>query len=479
MRRDPLTRLAMALAVALPGAAQAQQLVIKPGVDVRATATTNASLANQPARKDLVVNVSPEVGVSYGGARSRIDGRLRVDNVHYSRNSQPDQTLPSGELVLRSDLVDQWGGLEASVETRQVASPLDQSANPNSYTTTKALVAPFIEHAFDANTKLKAQFEKSVIKSSETTQNQSAIPDLHASQHVVRLERQPVPVGASLEWTAQDSEAATTGLQPSKYTYKENAARAGMSYALNDQLHAGLILGRESIHQEAEEQSDTIRGITLGWHPNERAALNARVERRFFGTGWKVDWNHRRPLFNWGFSSERTSSTYASSVGRVPANLATNPPGTTTNLDPAFSLAASLRQTFQGRVVFVGQRHTMTLAGGLDKAAPLPLNNAQAIGSTTQERYVEALFSRRLTPLMSLNTSVRWTRSNVDGTSAATSPINIQTGQVRSLLWRGDINARLSPHATATFGLRHRDASGSQPYADDESAMYVGLGYRY
>jgi len=477
MRREPLTRLAMALAVALPGA-HAQQLVIKPAVDVRATATTNASQANQPARKDLVLNVSPEVSVLYGGARSRIDGRLRVDNVHYSRNSQPDQTLPSGELVFRSDLVDQWGGLEASVETRQVASPLDQSTTPNSYTTTKALVAPFIEHAFDANTKLKAQFEKSLIKSTETTQNQSAIPDLHASQHLVRLERQPVPVGASLEWTAQDSEAATTGLQPSKYTYKENAARAGISYALSDQWHAGLVLGRESIRQEAESQSDTIRGITLGWHPNERATLNARVERRFFGTGWKVDWNHRRPLFNWGFSSERTSSTYASSVGRVPANLGVNPTGIS-NLDPAFSLAASLRQTFQGRVVFMGQRHTVTLAGGLDKAEPLPLNNAQAIGSTTQERYVEAQFNRRLTPLMSLNTSVRWTRSNVDGTSAATSPVIAQTGQVRSILWRGDINARLSPQATATFGLRHRDSSGSQPFADDESAMYVGLGYRY
>lgn len=456
--------------------AQAQQLVIKPGVDVLATATTNASEVGRPARKDLVLNVSPDLAVSYGGTRTRIDGRIKVDNLHYTRDSQPDRTLPSGELILHSNLVDQWGGLETSVQTRQVASPLDQSAIPNSYTTTKALIAPFIQHSFDANTDLQARFEKSIIKSDEVTRNQAPIPDLRASQYTMKLERQPVPVGASLEWTSQDSEAATTDLLPTKYTYRENAARAGVSYALSDQWHGGLILGRESIHQESERQSETIRGITLAWHPNERAALDTRVEKRFFGTGWKVDWSHRRPLFNWGFTSERTASTYSSSVGRATLPTLDAPVNA---LNPAFSLAASLRQTFQGRMVFMGQRNTLTFRGGLDKADPLPLGNAQPIGSHTQERYVEAEFNRRLTPLTTLNTSVRWTHATVDDTGLLNLPITAQTGENRSVLWRGDINTRLSPQATATIGLRHQNSSGSLLYANDESAMYVGLGYRY
>lgn len=475
MRREPLALLASAMAALWPGAVHAQQLTIKPGVEMTATATTNASETNQAPRKDLVISVSPEVSIAYGGARSRIDGRLKVENIHYARDSQPDRTLPSGELILRSNLVDQWGGLEASVQTRQVASPLDLSAIPDSYTTTKASIAPFIERSFDANTKLKAQFERSVIKSTEVTQSQASIPDLYASQHIVRLERQPVPIGASLEWTAQDTQ--TSGTPPSTYTYQENATRGGVSYALNEQVHVGLILGRESIRQATDRQSDTIRGITLAWHPNERAALNSKVERRFFGTGWKVDWNHRRPLFNWGFTSERTSSTYAASLGR--ATLPTND-GSPSAIDPAFSLAASLRQTFQGRMVFLGQRNTLTLAGGMEKAEPLPLGTAQPIiGDDTRERYVEALFSRRLTPLTSVNTSLRWTRSNVDSTANLAAPIATPTGQTRSILWRGDISTRLSPYATATFGLRHRAAKGTQLYANDESAMYVGLGYRY
>ena len=464
-------------ALLLVSSAHGQQLVIKSGVDITATATTNASQVNQAPRKDLVFNVSPDVSISYGGTRSRIDGRLKVDNLHYTRNSQTGRTLPSGELILHSDLVDQWGGLEASVQTRQVASPLDQSAIPSSYTTTKALIAPFIDHSFDSNTKLKAQFEKSIIKSSEVTQSQAPIPDLRASQYSVRLERQPVPVGTSLEWTAQDSEATTTNLLHRKYTYKENAVRGGLSYALNDQLHAGVILGRESIRQEAEEQSDAIRGITLDWHPSERAALNTRVERRFFGTGWKVDWNHRLPLFNWGFTSERTSSTYASSVGRpvLPTN-----DGQPATIAPSFSLAASLRQTFQGRMVFMGQRQSITLAGGMDKVASLPLgNNSLTSGTTTQERYVEALFNRRLTPLTSLNTSIRWTRSSVDSVGTLVNPSIAQTGESSSVLWRGDFITKLSPQATATVGLRHQNSSGSQLYANDESAMYVGLGYHY
>ena len=505
MRREPCAILALMLCAWLPHA-QGQKLDLKPGINVTATATTNAQAAGDGSRKDLVISTSPELSGSYEGARSRVDGRLRVSNVHYVRDSQPDQTLPDGELALKSVLVDQWGGLNASVQASQTPATVltRQSTVPGAtdgYTTTLARFIPYIRHSFDADIQLDAQLERSFVQSSRNTSSVgSPREDLQFTRHAVRLERRPVPVGTSLEWT---------GLRAS--ALQENTVRAGASYALTEGLYPGLILGRDSIHAPRpgqpgtqDQQSGTIRGITLAWRPNERATLESRLERRVFGTGWKVDWNHRTPFFAWNIFSEREASTYASSLGS-PSNqtlrglldrmLTTNNPDVRSRselvdktiaqrglndqmpplLDP-YSLTPTLRQTLQGRLVMMGQRNTVSLAAGMNKTESLALNDLPPIGDQSLERYVDANFNRRLTPITSLNAGVRWRHSTLTSNVTPNS-----TGRLRSLTWRGDISTRLSPQATATFGLRHQTSSGTQLNinTNDESAMYVGVGYRY
>jgi hypothetical protein len=53
------------------------------------------------------------------------------------------------------------------------------------------------------------------------------------------------------------------------------------------------------------------------------------------------------------------------------------------------------------------------------------------------------------------------------------------SGRSRNLVWRSAINTKVSPQTTATIGLRHQTTEGNQANASDESAMFVGLGYRY
>ncbi|RZI86282.1 MAG: TIGR03016 family PEP-CTERM system-associated outer membrane protein [Rubrivivax sp.] len=524
MRREPCAIVVAVLGGLLPGA-HAQKLEIKPALNVLATATTNASDTGSTPSKDLVISTSPELSVSYTGARARIEGQIKVDHVHFTRNKNddhPDRTLPSGGLLVHTDLVEQWGGLDASVQTRQTPATLltRQSATPgvtDSYTTTLARIAPFIEHAFSANTRLAARFERSVIQSDEATPGLAQRPDSHLSRHVARLERQPVPLGASLEWSYQDTQDG--GLAES--TLKDNAVRGSVSYAVNEQVHAGLILGRETVRVPQAQQSDTIRGANLVWRPNERATLDATVERRFFGTGWKVDWNHRMKSLVWGIASERDASTYASSLsspfgfglGAPSGTGSVNPigsstgsssgtsagsgtgtatggtglggfpsagaPGATTSpvaAQSVYSLSASLRQALQGRLVIMGLRNTLTFAGGVNKTGPLPLRNVLNPGANTdqtQERYLDTEFNRRLSPNTTLSAGVRWGLTNV------VSPTSTNNGRSRNVMWRSAINTRLSPMATATVGLRHQTTQGNQTNASDESALYVGLGYRY
>jgi len=508
MRRDPVALVAAVLGGLLSGA-HAQKLDIKPGLDVLATATTNASdNASQP-RKDLVISVVPQLNVGYQGPRVRVDGQLRVEQVHFVRDSQPDQTLPSGHLALHTDLVEQWGGLDAAVQTSQTPANLlarssETPGTTESYTTTRASIAPFIAHAFDANTHWKARLEESLTKSSEATPGLAKRPDLRLSSYSTRLERRPTPLGASLEWGLQETQVSG---QPEP-ALRENSVRGGVSYALNEQVQLGLIAGRESIHVLLAQQSETIRGLNLLWRPNERATLDATAEHRFFGTGWKVDWSHRMPFLAWNLVSERDASTYASALGTLGAGqslrgmldgmLTTYNPdnkaradlvdktlaqrGLTDQLASAqdiYSLQASLRQSLLGRFVIMGQRNTVTFSAGVNKTAPLPLDtaivNPAQNADHTQERYLDALFSRRLTPFTTFNAGARWGLSNV------TSTLNPGTsGRSRTLIWRSALNTRLSNETTATIGLRHQTTEGrNQTTTGDESAMFVGLGYRY
>ncbi len=123
----------------------------------------------------------------------------------------------------------------------------------------------------------------------------------------------------------------------------------------------------------------------------------------------------------------------------------------------------------------MGQRNTVSFAAGLNKNDPLALGLSPIVGDHTLERYVEADFSRRLTPLTSLGAGVRYS------TQSQTSPTSNLNGHVRTTTWHGDISTRLSPRTTATFGLRSQNSEGDLPNANanDESAMFVGLGYRY
>jgi uncharacterized protein (PEP-CTERM system associated) len=485
MRREH-SALAVAVLSGLLSSAHGQKLDIKPGVDVLATATTNASNNASAPRKDLVINVTPELSLSYVGARSRIDSLIRVDNVHFVRNSQPDQTLPSGHLALHSDLIDQWGGLDTSVQTSQTPASLlarqsDTKGVADSYTTTQARIAPFISHAFDANTELKARLERSVTQSSEITATQAKRPDLQQAWYSAHLERQPLPLGAWVDWAYEDRhEDQPLPGQPDEWQ-KKNAVRTGVSYALNEQVRVGLTLGRESFKVPGFEQQETIRGGTLIWRPNERATLNTTVEHRFFGTGWKLDWTHRRPQFVWSVISQRDASTYTQPPGTLRGNLneATNngplPNGPATQAVPDPYLTASLQQTLQGRFVLMGRRNTLTMSGGVNKTGPLNVgaaNSAALNNDQTLERFVDAQFNRRLTPFTDLNAGVRW------GTSSVVSTVN-PSGRSRNLVWRSAINTKVSPQTTATIGLRHQTTEGNQANASDESAMFVGLGYRY
>ncbi len=461
--------------------AHAQNVEIKPAINILFEATTNGqgTLGADP-RKDLIITTSPELDVHVRGVRSNLDAHLRVDDIRYVRNSQSDQTLPSGNVTLHSALLDQWGGMDASIVASQTKASLfsQTSSTSDSYTTTQARLSPYLDHAFDANTTLKARLTRSVTHSTEVSPTLTLRPNRYLDEHSLRLERRPIPLGASVEWHHEDARDA--GQSTSLFT--QSIARSALMYAVNDQVQAGVLLGRESIEvPQQARHSDTVRGVRLGLRPNERATLDADMEHRFYGAAWKLDLQHRMPFMAWQLQSKREPSTYAPLLAQDICTPSESPIECALKREQrtasaVYPLSAKLLQTTFLRMVLMGKRNTLTLTGGVTNTEPLPLPGI-TVGpgegdNLTSERYAEAEFSRRMTPQTSLTTGVRWSRNAatlVDGSVLATQELTV----------RGALNSKLSPYTTATMGVRHQHTQSSQFNASDESTMFVGLGYRY
>lgn len=178
-------------------------------VDVQAYATQST---NPPAgttkSKELILTATPSFKVFSKGANTQIDGQWQWSAVNYVRDSQPDRILPSGALNLRTLAGRSGVGLDASVAATQVKStPLGrQSDTPttlDSYTDTTYRLSPFFDKELDNLTRASVRIDRSLLHSSQVDTNLVARPDSHVRNDVVKLDRQPAPLGYGLEWHQQ------------------------------------------------------------------------------------------------------------------------------------------------------------------------------------------------------------------------------------------------------------------------------------
>jgi len=139
--------------------------------------------------------------------------------------------------------------------------------------------------------------------------------DARFQRNVMRLARDPVPMGFVVEATADETrypDRPDAGLSL-------DAARVSVNYLLDAQLVVGLIAGRERSAFSFTDKSDPIRGMSLRWTPTERTTVSMLGERRFFGNGWDVAFSHRSPFLAISGALRRQPVIDASSLGISPA----------------------------------------------------------------------------------------------------------------------------------------------------------------
>lgn len=468
-------------------------------------ATNNAGqVAGPGARSDLILDLAPRLRLRSRGAGLQADLNVGAVARAYLQGTQPNRIEPDVDARARAQVVDGWVALDGSIRVSAAAAdPLGARAtsgtdiSPATFRQSTVALAPRLQRDLSPLWTLQAHSEHQWQRSDDPNASAGARETTRTEDTLARLERRPQPAGLSAEVRRQRQRnpAAPRG----GTVLAIDATRVGASYRVLPQLVAGVHAGRERSVYLSRDDDDPITGASVDWQPNERVRLRTSGERRFFGQAFESSLAYRSPYLaasgSWtrrpGLAGRPLGTGAAGSdVAQLLDNLLTtrvpNPieraaivdrliaeRGLPASLSRATELVDQVPQLLTDgtlSLVLMGVRHTVALglyartARELTRAGDLPLG----IGANdTRQRGGSAVFSRRLTPTMTLGLALERATSRAIGASSG--------DVLREWQARADIGVALGSRALATFGLGRQYVKATRTGDRGETRALLGL----
>lgn len=487
-------------AEAPPGVSQAYS--VRPALQVRSTTTNNVSLsASDTARADSVVVATPRLDARINTPGLRLDAALAADLVAYLGRSRADRIFPNARADATVQLLERLlfidGSLSADTSTPNPFGLLDAPAQTvfTRSTTTRERISPYIDREVGPDARLTLRTDHSWV------QNEAGIAtlgDARLSEQTGLYELRPQPFGMRLQGQRQAS--TFSGSNASDVTFTN--ARASLLYAvMSQQLVLVATGGTDRGRYGSNDVSETVRGGGLIWTPSERTRLDLQAEKRFFGTGWNVNFAHRSPFLGIGAGLSQQATTYAAQVAALPAGadltqlfdamLSTrianpaeraaavqqliaqrNLPTTLGSALNLFSATAQLQKSANLSLALLGVRHTVTLRGFYARTEDLIGNDLPPLISSDARQYGTSLgLNRRLRPETSADFTIGRTRVVGFGANAGT--------RTSSNSVRLGLSQAFSPRTTATVSLNRLWIDSTVLADANQSSLSFGLLHRF
>lgn len=502
---------AAAVAAAAPSSAWAQKWTIEPGISSRLSWTSNAQFGTDAeAGSDTTLDVRPRIAVRAEGSRLRLAGSVALNGIAYADHTLPSRVLPEGDLSARLEAVERWLFVETSARVFQTSRDAfgvrpEGTSTSNTLTTTVGRFSPYVQGPIGPLTRYR-------IRSDSTWTNDSSVDSGTAAsgasgyfgRYAAFIESDPRPLGWRLEAERSETryrDEATTPLVG-------DLARFVVDYAITAELSAGLRAGYERNNfVSTGTKNYTTYGGQARWQPSARTLLTGEGERRFYGSAWRLRFEHRAPRLSFNVGLSRGVESAPQSLFDLPANgnvaALIDAMFTTRYPDPAerskvvqqFIVDQGLPATTLGptnlrsqrlslvtassiSIGFIGSRSSVVISGFDTRTEDLPDTSAPtpvgAAGNNTQ--YGGALtFSHRFGMTVSLGATVEWSRiRGLDVVAPAVSPeTTTQSGA------RVQLSVQASPKTSAIFGGRYRSIESTAAIPGHETSVYVGLDHRF
>ena len=487
----------------VPSIACAQRWGVETGVRSQLTWSSNPELGSADGRDDVIFNLAPYLAVRAEGARLRLNGSAALNGVASAHGTQPNRLLPEADLNARLEAVERFFFIDAGVRAVQTAeNPFgvrpEAGTSRNTITTGQVRLAPSIESDLGPSTRYRLRSENSWTRDNAPEASLGAQAAGYFGRHSALFERDPRPLGWRVE--AQRSETRYRDDLQEPLTF--DLARLTANYALGVDVTAGVRVGRERTSVLPDDQdTENIYGIEASWRPSPRTTLTLFDEKRFFGSSWRLGFDHRTSRVAWNVALSRTLDTAPQALLDLP--VADNVAGLLDNLyssrfpDPverarlvqdliarqglpsstvqpttSYTQRLSVVTLHSLSIVFTGRRSTITFAGFRSRTEDVPgalTLLTSTVAANNRQYGASAAWSHQLTPVMTVSTTGDWTR--IRALQAA------DRSTQRTL--RAQLNLQIAARTQTFFGARYRDLDSNVATEGREGAVFAGLDLRF
>jgi uncharacterized protein (PEP-CTERM system associated) len=499
--RAPLIQAGFAL---LPCLAIAQDTVgttrawtIEPSVSLRETFTDNYAVSSNK-ESDAITEAAAGIYVTANGGMLRGYLDYTLTGEMYARHNDSNElrhylrTNSTAELIPGFAFVDLFASYNQQVISAFGSqSPYRGLDNNNQADEATIAITPSLRGRLGGLARYEARvyYEMTRAKGIDS----SDVDTLDAS---LRLDGDIA--GSRLGWTANASHN-NTDYVVGRRTY-DDRVYAGVNYQFTPELKVGVRGGQERTDLlTLQGDTYTTWGFGVDWKPSERTALEAGIERRFFGNAHYVNFSHRTPNTVWTLSdrrdlnsSERTGfaglgSAYdlffrqfaSAQPDAVQRDLMVRNYLQTNGIDPRevvlagfLASAVTVDSGQELSVALVGVRNTVTLRAGANRSERVDqLSTSFDDLSTTSivhERAVSLDWAYRLTPTSVINLAGSYRRNDGDLSTQQTTLKEITAA------WSTPLGARSTMSAGARYA---RFDSATAPYTENAVFAAVRLAF--
>lgn len=464
---------------------------IKPRVALTETLTDNVRVngTTNGKQSDLITELAPGIRIEARTARLKghFDYALRGQfyaKTDYSRTQNSLNSFGTFEAI------DNWLFMDVSGVIAQQAisafgaqSPGSGTINNNSTETATYRFSPYIRGQMGGMVDYLLRYNLS------TTQSDAAnLSNIDLSQWTGQL-RGATPF-KNLQWTI-DGNQQTTEYSNGRKT-EADSLRAMGTYTVLPQFRISLSAGRESNNYASlDQESRNTQGFGFDWTPTERTKFSAFKERRFFGDGHNITFNHRFPRSNIRFSDsrdvsvlpnqftsvglgsiydlffEQAASLYPDPVVRSErVNEALADRGINPNAQVTSNFLTS-RATVQRRqqlaLALTGVRNTITLMVNRNQSdsifAATGLNDDFSQNNSIRQQGLSMNVSHRLSELSNLNVLASRQESTGSGTN---------TTKTTMTMLQVNVSTKLGAKSTGSLSARRSEFdSTANPYTEN------------
>ncbi|WP_417067459.1 TIGR03016 family PEP-CTERM system-associated outer membrane protein [Niveibacterium terrae] len=471
--------------------------IVEPDLNVGLTWSDNASLASGSRQSDTTLNVDPGLSLSgrSGGAEAAL--KLRLNNVIYARQTDLNRTSLYGNGTGSFDLYERRLMLDASASSSRerlsifgtpAATGYDSGGQANFQTYSLSPYWRVQGSGFNG----EARYRASWADADSSTYQQSLRHDASLSLGSTTVK----PVGWSLSGLYSLTDYRDTN------DIRTASLRATGFHALDPLLIARLIGGYEhNDYSDSASRNALIYGGGLEWTPSPRTRMTGQIEKRFFGSGYNVDFDWRGPLsgVNMHLSRDVSTSSQTLGVGELLSLYLAQYAALASQIPDPVERARRVERDWAARGLpalgqgvsyissayyverraqltgsLTGARHSLSLStyysqrNRLLDPALMSASDDLSAYQRTREWGVSLYASHSLSPRTQLNLSGTLSRSQGEGdasTGASTRRRSVQAGTTGTL----------GPHSSGAVLYRYSSSSGVSEYRENAVVANLGL----